>query len=59
MGSKKNKLEISGQFLHCPLLLSIDTYEGCGNQCRYCFVNSQYDRQNRGNHRRERSEERR
>lgn len=52
MSRKKNKLEISGQFLQCPLLLSVDTYEGCSNQCRYCFVNAQYDRQNRGNHRR-------
>jgi DNA repair photolyase len=53
MNRKKNKLEISGQFLQCPLLLCIDTYEGCSNECRYCFANSQYDRQNRGNHRRE------
>jgi hypothetical protein len=53
MSKKENKLEISGQFLQCPLLLSIDTYEGCSNQCRYCFANSQYDRQNRGNHRRQ------
>jgi hypothetical protein len=52
MGRKENKLEISGQFLQCPLLLSIDTYEGCSNQCRYCFANPQYDRQNRGKHRR-------
>lgn len=52
MSQKRNKLEISGQYLHCPLLLSIDTYEGCSNECRYCFVNLQYDRQNRGNHRR-------
>lgn len=50
--SMVNKLEISGQFLQCPLLLSIDTYEGCSNECRYCFASSQYDRQNRGNHRR-------
>jgi len=53
MSRKKNKLEISGQFLQCPLMLCIDTYEGCSNECRYCFANSQYDRQNRGNHRRE------
>lgn len=50
--SMVNKLEISGQFLQCPLLLSIDTYEGCSNKCRYCFARSQYDRQNRGNRRR-------
>lgn len=53
MDKKKNKLEISGQFLQCPLLLSIDTYEGCSNQCRYCFANPQYDRQNRGKSRRD------
>ncbi len=53
MSWKRNKLEVSGQFLQCPLLLSIDTYEGCSNECRYCFANSQYDRQNRGNRRRE------
>ena len=50
--SMVNKLEISGQFLQCPLLLSIDTYEGCSNECRYCFARPQYDRQNRGNHKR-------
>lgn len=48
MSKKKNKLEISGQFLQCPLLLSIDTYEGCPHGCRYCFSRSQYKRQNRG-----------
>jgi DNA repair photolyase len=53
MSRKRNKLEISGQFLQCPLLLSIDTYEGCSNECRYCFVNLQHDRQYRGNHRRQ------
>ena len=53
MSGKKNKLEISGQFLQCPLFLSIDTYEGCSNRCRYCFIHMQYDRQNRGNQRRE------
>jgi DNA repair photolyase len=53
MSWKKNKLEISGQFLQCPLLLSIDTYEGCSNQCRYCFANPQYNRQNRGDFRRD------
>ncbi|MHC4702149.1 MAG: radical SAM family protein [Planctomycetota bacterium] len=53
MSRKKNKLEISRQFLQCPLFLSIDTYEGCSNRCRYCFADSQYDRQNRGNHRRQ------
>ncbi len=53
MGQKRNKLEISGQFLHCPLFLSIDTYEGCTFGCRYCFANPQYDRQNRGGDRRE------
>jgi DNA repair photolyase len=53
MNQKRNKLEISGQYLQCPLLLSIDTYEGCSNECRYCFANLQYDRQNRGDHRRE------
>jgi DNA repair photolyase len=53
MRKRKNKLEISGQFLHCPLLLSIDTYEGCSNGCRYCFAAYQYNRQNRGKHRRE------
>ncbi len=53
MCKRRNKLEISGQFLQCPLLLSIDTYEGCSNDCRYCFANSQYDRQNRGDQRRE------
>lgn len=53
MSGKKNKLEISGQFLQCPLLLSIDTYEGCSNECRYCFANLQHDRQYRGNQRRE------
>lgn len=53
MSRKRNKLEISGQFLQCPLFLSIDTYEGCSNECRYCFVNYQHDRQYRGNHRRE------
>ncbi len=53
MSQKRNKLEISGQYLQCPLLLSIDTYEGCTNKCRYCFANSQYERQNRGNNRRE------
>ena len=53
MSRKRNKLQISGQFLHCPLFLSIDTYEGCSNLCRYCFTNPQYDRQNRGKQRRE------
>jgi DNA repair photolyase len=53
MTRKRNKLEISGQFLHCPLFLSIDTYEGCTFGCRYCFANPQYNRQNRGNTRRE------
>ena len=53
MSRKKNKLEISGQFLQCPLFLSVDTYEGCSNECRYCFANLQHDRQYRGNHRRE------
>ena len=53
MSGKKNKLEVSGQFLHCPLFLSIDTYEGCSNLCRYCFINTQYDRQNRGTYWRE------
>jgi hypothetical protein len=48
MSRKRSKLEISGQFLHCPLFLSIDTYEGCTFRCRYCFVNQQYARQNRG-----------
>jgi hypothetical protein len=48
MSKKENKLEISGQYLHCPLLLSIDTYEGCPHECRYCFARSQYKRQNRG-----------
>lgn len=50
--SMVNKLEISGQFLQCPLLLSIDTYEGCSNKCRYCFASPQYDRQNRWSHKR-------
>lgn len=53
MARKRNKLQISGQFLHCPLFLSIDTYEGCTSGCRYCFANPQYDRQNRGRQRRE------
>lgn len=48
MSQRRSKLEISGQFLHCPLFLSVDTYEGCTFGCRYCFVNSQYVRQNRG-----------
>jgi hypothetical protein len=48
MSKKRNRLEISGQFLQCPLLLSIDTYEGCTHGCRYCFVNYQYKRQTRG-----------
>jgi hypothetical protein len=47
MGKKENKLEISGQFLQCPLMLSIDTYEGCPHECRYCFSSLQYARQNR------------
>jgi len=47
MGRKENKLEISGQFLQCPLMLSIDTYEGCPHGCRYCFSRLQYVRQNR------------
>ena len=51
-GTKRNKIEISSQFLHCPLFLSIDTYEGCSSLCRYCFAAPQYDRQNReGNYR--------
>jgi DNA repair photolyase len=49
MSQRRSKLEISGQFLHCPLFLSMDTYEGCTFGCRYCFVNQQYVRQNRGN----------
>ena len=53
MARKRNKLEISGQFLQCPLLLSIDTYEGCSNGCRYCFADLQHDRQYRGKHRRQ------
>jgi len=53
MSVRKNKLEISGQFLQCPLMLCIDTYEGCTNECRYCFAAPQYDRQNRGSQRRE------
>ena len=53
MARKRNKLQISGQFLHCPLFLSVDTYEGCTSGCRYCFANPQYDRQNRGTQRRE------
>ena len=53
MTRKRNKLQISSQFLHCPLFLSIDTYEGCSNLCRYCFANPQYERQNRGTQRRE------
>jgi DNA repair photolyase len=53
MSRRRNKLEISGQFLHCPLFLSIDTYEGCSFGCRYCISNLQYDRQNRGFQRRE------
>lgn len=48
MAQRRSKLEVSGQFLHCPLFLSIDTYEGCTFGCRYCFVNRQYARQNRG-----------
>ncbi len=52
MNQKRNKLLISGQYLQCPLLLSIDTYEGCSNECRYCFANLQYDRQIRGGQRR-------
>jgi hypothetical protein len=50
---RRSKLEISGQFLHCPLFLSIDTYEGCSFGCRYCISNLQYDRQNRDTQRRE------
>lgn len=46
--SSENKLGISSQFLHCPLLISIDTYEGCLNECRYCFTRLQYRRQNKG-----------
>lgn len=53
MSGKKNKLEISGQYLQCPLFLSIDTYEGCSNECRYCFANLQHDRQYRGKQRRQ------
>jgi len=53
MPGKRSKLEISGQFLHCPLFLSIDTYEGCVFGCRYCFANPQYERQNRGNQQRQ------
>lgn len=53
MTRMRNKLQISGQFLHCPLFLSIDTYEGCTFGCRYCFANPQYDRQNRGGRQRE------
>jgi DNA repair photolyase len=45
---RRSKLEISGKFLHCPLFLSIDTYEGCSFGCRYCFARSQYNRQHRG-----------
>jgi hypothetical protein len=48
MSRRRNKLEISGQFLQCPLFLSIDTYEGCTFGCRYCFSNPQHDRQSRG-----------
>ncbi|MCP5105533.1 MAG: hypothetical protein GY950_19255 [bacterium] len=48
MSKQRNRLELSGQFLQCPLLLSIDTYEGCSHGCRYCFVNYQYERQTRG-----------
>lgn len=50
---KRNKLEISGQYLHCPLFLSIDTYEGCSNQCRYCYINNIHARQHRGGEYRE------
>ncbi len=49
---RRNRLKIGGQFLQCPLTLSIDTYEGCSNGCRYCFADTQYDRQNRGKRRR-------
>lgn len=49
---RRDKLAISGQFLHCPLLLSIDTYEGCSSGCRYCFATSQYERQKRVGQRR-------
>jgi DNA repair photolyase len=49
MSRKENKLEISGQFLQCPLLVAIDTYEGCPHECRYCFSGPQYKRQNKGN----------
>ena len=48
MSQRRSKLEISGKFLHCPLFLCIDTYEGCSFGCRYCFANPQHDRQSRG-----------
>ncbi len=50
MNQKRNKLALSGQYLQCPLLLTIDTYEGCSNECRYCFAYPLYKRQNRGNY---------
>jgi DNA repair photolyase len=53
MGKRENKLEISGQYSQCPLFLSIDTYEGCSNDCRYCFVHYQHERQIRGRERRQ------
>ena len=52
MGDRRNSLQISGQFLQCPLFLSIDTYEGCSFGCRYCFAKPQHERQSRGKHRR-------
>ena len=48
MSQKRNRLKISAQFLRCPLLLSIDTYDGCLHGCRYCFAPGRYDSRNKG-----------
>jgi DNA repair photolyase len=48
MSEQGNKLGISSQFLHCPLLIAFDSYEGCQHECRYCFTRLQYKRQNKG-----------
>jgi DNA repair photolyase len=53
MGRKDSKLEISRQFLQCPMFLSIDTYEGCENGCRYCFSPHLQDERHRAGRKRE------
>jgi DNA repair photolyase len=48
MRKGENKLAISGQYLHCPLFISIDTYEGCPHGCRYCLARVKYEKHSKG-----------